>query len=166
MATDQKIKIRSAYSEHKRVFVPSGDGYNDEYEYKLNAKGQKTLVKNGRRDVLSEIQQYKDEVSIENILAKVAVGDYTDFRPDGIYQDTTQIPNNLNEARAVMLDLENYWNTLPLDVRSKFDNSLETFIAQAGSEAWGINLGLPTETIEEEAPETPAPETPAPEKTE
>ena len=64
-----------------------------------------------------------------------------------------------------MLDLENYWNTLPLDVRSKFDNSLETFIAQAGSEAWGINLGLPTETVKEEAPEE-APETPTPEKTE
>lgn len=165
MAADQKIKFRSAYSGHENYFSPTGDGYNDEYEYKLNAKGQKTLVKNGRRDVLSEIQQYKEDVSIENILAKVAVGDYTDFRPDGIYQDTTQIPNNLNEARAVMLDLENYWNTLPAEVREKFDNSLETFITQAGSEAWGINLGLPKETIKEEAPEE-TPETPAPEKNE
>ena len=157
-----KVVIRSAFSEHKRAYVPSGDGYNDEYEYKLNEKGQKQLVKSGRRNVYEEIQQYKEEVAIENILARIAVGDNTVFRPDGIYQDTTQIPNNLNEARQVMLDLENYWNTLPQETRSKFDNSLETFISQAGSEAWLTNMGLANEEAKPEITPEPKPEeTPA-----
>ena len=154
-----KLVIRSAFSEKKRVHVPSGDGYNQEYEYKLNEKGQKQLVPSGKTNVVEQIQQYKDEVSIEHILARVAVGDNSVFRPDGIYQDTTQIPDNLNDARQVMLELENYWNTLPQETRSKFDNSLETFISQAGTDAWKINMGLIKETIEE-APTNTTTETP------
>lgn len=149
-----KLAIRSAYSDHVRITVPSGDGYTQEYEYKLNEKGQKQLVPAGKTNTLEYIQQFKDEVSIDNILARVAVGDMSVFRPDGIYQDTTQIPNNLNDARKVMLELENYWKTLPQETRSKFGNSLETFIAEAGQAAWLENLGLPTETIKEETPDS------------
>lgn len=163
-----KIPFRTAYSGAERHTVPSGNGKENVYEYCLNNKGQKQLMLVGEKNLYEEIQSHHEECKIENILRQVGVGDYSSFKPDGMYADISQVPNNLNEARKEIIKLENTWKKLPLETRAKYDNSVETFISQAGSEAWMIDMGLMQPKVSpEETPITKEPETtvPVPEET-
>lgn len=154
MAT--KIPFRTNYTEKKRFNTNAGSKMQNEYAYEVNAKGQKVLVKTGEKNLYLEIQSYKEDCLIETILQRAAVGDMRDFRPQGIYADISKVPNNLIQAKREMVKLENTWNKLPNEIKQKYDNSVETFIASAGSESWLVDMGLKevAPTIINTAPET------------
>lgn len=144
MAT--KERFRSAYSERVRKTIPSGTGYEDEWEYKINKYGQKVLEKVGETNVYAQIQAHKDDCNIENILKRVAIGDMSDFRPDGVYMDCTVMPATMLEARQAMMDLENTWNKLPNELKAKYNYSLDEYISASGTTEWLKDMGmLPTE---------------------
>lgn len=160
------IPFKTAYGEKERIHCNAGTGYQPIFGYEIDSLGRKTLVKTGEKDLYTEIQSYKEEVSIESVLARVAVGDMSDFRPNGIYADISEIPNNLIEAKKEMQKLENMWNKLPTETKEKYGWSVETFIAEAGKESWLIDTGFLVPKEEEPIPvasaaetETPLPET-------
>lgn len=146
-----KLCARTILSEHEDYVTPAGSRTTPEYGYEVNKKGQKQLVITGQKNTWEEIQSYKEDCLIENILKRLAVGDMTDFRPDGIYADTTQIPTNMIDAQKQIVMLENTWKKLPIEVREKYDHSLETFISKAGEKSWMLDMGL----IQPEKPEEP-----------
>lgn len=133
--------FRSAYSGQVRINCPSGSETKKTYAYSINEKGQKVLEVNGEENIYEEIQAQLEETKIENILRRVASGNMSDFRPDGIYQDITQIPNNLIEAKKEMQKIENLWNGLTNEIKSKYDWSVDQFIAKAGEKSWLEDLG-------------------------
>lgn len=156
---EKKIPFRTAWGEGLTVFTNPGEQIEAEYGYEINAKGQKQLVKTGEKNTWEEIQSYLENTKIENVLKRVAVGDMSDFRPQGIYQDVSEIPNNLVEARREMQKLENMWAKLPKETKEKYENSVERFIAEAGKESWMIDMGFIQPAEPEAAPELdPAPE--------
>lgn len=58
------------------------------------------------------------------------------------------------EARQAMQQLENTWAKLSSEIKQKYNNNIEEFIAQAGTEAWQRDMGLLKEvekTVEEVA---------------
>lgn len=140
--TANKIPFKTAYSLKNRVTAPAGSMYEDIFEYEIDNKGRKKLVKTGEKNLYEEIQASLESTKIENVLARVAVGDYTDFRPDGIYADVSEIPNNLIQARQEMQKVENLWNHLEPEVRAKYNFDVNQFMAEAGTEAWLIDAGL------------------------
>ena len=137
-----KIAFRTAYSGQVKYATPAGSEIEDIYEYEIDNKGRKKLVKTGEKNIYEEIQASLESTKIENVLARVAVGDYTDFRPDGIYADISEIPNNLIQARQEMQKVENLWNHLEPEVRAKYNFDVNQFMAEAGTEAWLIDAGL------------------------
>ena len=137
-----KERFRSAYGDREVTFVPSGSRYQDTYGYEINKYGMKELVKTGETDLYALIQESLEETKIENILKRVAMGDDTVMRPDGIYADTTEAPKNLIEARQQIQHLENVWNGLPIDTKRKYNMSVEDFIAKSGTEGWLVDMGL------------------------
>ena len=137
-----KERFKTAYGDRETVYVPSGSRYQNIYGYEINKFGQKELVKTGETDLYALIQESLEETKIENILKRVAMGDNTVMRPDGIYADLTEAPSNLIEARQQMQKLENIWNGLPIDTKRKYNMSVEDFIAKSGSESWLIDMGL------------------------
>lgn len=152
-----KVKFKTPYTNYDRTISKAGNRMRDEYEYDIDRKsGTKILVKKGETDIYEEIQQYAEDVKIENILKRVALGDMSDFRPDGIYADVTDIPTNLIEAQAHMVKVENIWNNVPIEIKDKYNHNLDEFIAAAGSEAWLIDMGYmnpkaePTPTLAEQ----------------
>ena len=59
-----------------------------------------------------------------------------------------------------MQNLENLWETIPQEIKNKYNNNLEEFIGASGSDGWLRDMGLikeptPTQTPKEEP--TPAP---------
>ena len=149
--TKEIILYKTAYGERERVYSECGNPIQPTYGYEINSKGQKILVKNGEKNIYEEIQAQAEDTKIENILARVAIGDMSDFRPDGIYQDISEVPNNLIQAKREMQKLENMWQKVPNEMKAKYDWSVEKFISEAGKESWLIDMGLiqPKTTIEE-----------------
>lgn len=137
-----KERFRSAYGDREVTFVPSGSRYQDTYGYEINKYGQKELVKTGETDLYALIQESLEETKIENILKRVAMGDDTVMRPDGIYTDISETPKNLIEAMQQIQHLENVWNGLPIDTKRKYNMSVEDFIAKSGTQTWLEDMGL------------------------
>lgn len=137
-----KTPFRTPYGERQRFITPSGTGTRPIWEYEINSKGKKILAITGEQNIYEEIQAQADECKIENILAKVAVGDMSNFRPDGIYQDITDIPNNLIQARQEMQKIENLWRNLPGETKAKYNWDVNEYMSKAGEEAWLVDSGF------------------------
>ena len=73
-------------------------------------------------------------------------GDTSGLNANGTYMDTTQIPNNLIEARQAIQNLENVWTELNQELKNKYHNSVEEFVGASGSERWLRDMGLLTDT--------------------
>lgn len=145
-----KNKFKRPYEIHERSISPSGEKEENTYGYEINKAGQKILAVNGKVNVYDKIQEYVEETKIENILARAATGDTSVFRPEGIYGDMTTAPANLIEAREMMQKLENTWNSLPNEIKNKYNNDVETFIGQAGNISWLEDMGLITKDTPKE----------------
>lgn len=152
-----KILFKTAYGERERsYFSPTGNGMEDIWEYEINKYGQKVLVKTGEYSLYDQIQESLEETKIENILARVAAGDNSMMRPDGIYGDVTTAPKNLIEARQQMQKLENLWNGLDNEIKKKYDYDLDKFIGSSGSDEWLTDMKLieKPNTVIPDAPKT------------
>lgn len=141
MATS-KIPFKTAYGEREEYFSNPGSPIEDVYGYEINKYGQKVLVKTGETNIYEKIQESLEETKIENILQRVAMGDNTVMRPDGIYADLSEAPKNLIEARQQMQKLENLWNGLSADIKREYDFDVEKFIGASGSEKWLSDMGM------------------------
>lgn len=151
----QENKFRTAYSTSIRINCPSGSEMQNEYAYEINGKGQKQLVKTGETNRYQKIQEALEETKIENILKRVAAGDTSDFRPEGIYEDVSKIPNNLIEARKEMQKIENLWNRLDNEIKAKYNWSVDEFMAETGKAQWLVDAGFVTEQKTETKTEPP-----------
>lgn len=137
-----KLPFKTAYGDRERYYTPTGDGIEEIYGYEINKYGQKVLVKQGEYSLYDKIQESLEETKIENILQRVAMGDNSVMRPDGIYADLSDVPKNLIEARKSMQKLENLWNTLDNEIKKKYDYDVDKFIGASGTESWLEDMGL------------------------
>lgn len=139
---ETKIPFKTPYGKKERVHCPEGERTRPIWEYEIDSKGRKKLVITGEENIYEQIQAELEDCKIENILAKVAVGDMSNFRPDGIYQDITDIPNNLIEARQEMQKVENLWKNLPSEIKAKYNWSVDEYMAAMGEKSWLIDSGF------------------------
>lgn len=153
-----------AYSKERRsnLSTPSGTELETTYAYEVDKKGMKNLVENGKKNVYEEIQEHLEDTKIENIIANVVAGDTSALRSDVIYDDITGMPNNLLDAMNQVHALEETYANAPASVKEMFP-TLESYVTQAGSEAWMIangyiqqeqHLQTETEKIAKEVKET------------
>lgn len=136
------MKFNTAFSEKKPVYMEVGSKFMDTYEYSIDEKGHKSLVKTGEKDIYTPIQEALENTLIENILQKAALGDPEALNKiQGHYLDTTNMPTSLAEAQNKIIQLKNEFNQLPVDVRRKFDFSPEMYIHSFGSDYWLDSMG-------------------------
>lgn len=112
-----------------------GSGMKDTYKMHVDENGVRELKKSGEYNLYADIQSYKDSVSIDYILTKFVNGDETALsRVQGIYGDFTQMPTTLAELQQRVIDAENLFNSLPLDIRAQYNHSASEFFAQLDSD--------------------------------
>lgn len=132
----------SAYSERKTTFEPVGSKFMDTYEYSIDEKGHKSLVKTGEKDIYTPIQESLEGTLIENVLQRAMLGDPLALdQVHGQYIDTTEMPANLAEAQNKIISLKNQFNSLPIELRKEFDFSPEKFIHEFGTDDWALKMG-------------------------
>lgn len=122
-------KVYTAFEFPKMEPTPSGSEYVQEYDYDI-VDGKKTLVKKGLKNVYKMIQAEQPGVQIETIIQRAKNGDMSVFNNQGYYADVTEMPTNPGEALKMVQNLQNYFNSLPIEERAKYDYSPEKFITE------------------------------------
>lgn len=105
-------------------------------------------------DQQAEIDSYLEETKLENIIRRASIDPdiAARIKPDigGGIQDFTEAPQTLAELQSIMLRAGQIWEEVPKDVKLKFDNDVDKFIASYGTVEWAKNLGILEEKPEVE----------------
>ena len=137
----------------------AGENVRRTYLWERNEKGEKVLRLDQTIDQQAEIDSYLEETKLENIIRRASIDpDIAErIKPDigGGIQDYTEAPQTLAEAQNIMLRAGQIWEEVPKDIKLKFDNDVDKFIASFGTVEWAKNLGI----YQEKQTETKATET-------
>lgn len=123
----------SVLNRPPRTFAPSGNRFKTTYQLQIEPDGRKILVETGTIDIYEQIQSFKNECLIENIVKRALAGDVSALaKSQGVYIDTTLIPKDLISAHEAVKQAESLYKHLPADIRSKF-SSFKNFIDNFGT---------------------------------
>ena len=124
----------------------AGENIRRTYLWEFNEKGEKVLTLDQVIDQQAEIDSYLEETKLENIIRRASIDPDLAARlvPDigGGLQDATEIPENLMELQNIMLRAEQIWDEIPKEIKLKFDNDVDKFVASFGTVDWAKNLGI------------------------
>lgn len=137
------MKFASRVKPNKTVGVPTGSKFKNTYEEQLNDHNHKTLVKTGKTNLYEKIQKHAEDTKISNILERATLGDTTALnRMQGQYVDCTDLPKSLMEAQNEIVKVKSQFETLPLEIREKFNFSPEQYVAAFGTKEWADKTGI------------------------
>ena len=139
----------------------AGEGVRRTYLWEQNEKGEKVLKLDQVIDQQAEIDSYLEETKIENIIRRASIDPNIAERiaPElgGGIQDFTESPQTLAELQNIMIRAEQIWDEVPKEIKYKFDNDVDKFVASFGTVEWAKNLGIyqekPAETKANEVKE-------------
>lgn len=145
----EAIAFKSMYDRPETIPCPTGNEYDKTYTMIIDEFGHKELKCTGETNRYEKIQSHLDEVLIENILAKATMDPSVLNKREGLYFDSTSMPKTLAEAQNAILALNQEFEKLPVEIKQKFDNSAEKYIAAYGSKEWGDKMGILTTEVKE-----------------
>lgn len=128
------MKFRSAYSDSGRYYSPSGDGFRKKYVKQKNPDGTSVLLEDGIENVYDSIQKAGLGLAIDDLIRRAKAGD-TEAIPEVVdsYVDIRKAPKDLLEANKMLADARSKYESLPAELRSKYDNNFNTFLEAASS---------------------------------
>lgn len=136
--TTKNKPFRTILDEPKVTITPSGEKEEEIWAMKLDDKGNQVFYCEGKTNIYEKIQAHKDGVLLENLLKMCY--DTNDMSilnvREAEYMDISEMPNNIYEAHRKIKEMENYFSTLPVEIRAKFDHNFDKFVAEAGTEEW------------------------------
>lgn len=142
-------KIRSAYAfdlDQSLRFTPAGSKEVPVYSVRINDSGSKEVYQSGSRDLYEVIQSSLEESKVQNIIRRALGGDVTALaQRNGSYMDVTALPTNMIDISNLAIRLRSEFDSLPVDLRQKFDNSVDKFVSLYGTPEWSEMLGLKKE---------------------
>lgn len=145
---------RKHHDERKRSTVESGSFEKKNYLMQIDKNGHKYLVENGYTNTYDKIQAEAEGRDINSMIAKALRGDQSVLDYNKIYGDRTQIPTDMLSFMNLKLKAEDTWNKLPLEIRKEYNNSIEEYLRDYGSEKWlklhGIEIKEEPNTIVKE----------------
>lgn len=124
----------------------AGETIRRTYLWERDEKGKKVLRLDQIIDQQAEIDSYLEETKLENIIRRASIDPDIAARiaPDigGGIQDFTEAPQNLAELQNIMMRAEQIWDEVPKEIKLKFNNDVDEFIASFGTVEWAKNLGI------------------------
>lgn len=131
----------------KRFFSCPGERIKQNYTASRLGDGIIRLVPSDTVDLKEYINSFAESCSIEHILALCAAGDSSVLsRAQGAYLDTTELPKTFRDMLDIVIDGRSKFDSLPVEIKQKFDNDFERWFSDAGSENWLKSMGFSFET--------------------
>ena len=107
------------------------------YSSKVLKNGIIELTESGKEDIQEFIDSQRDSCDMAFILHQLAIGNESVLHQKApMYGDFTTAPSTLAEAEQMLIDGENAFYQLPLDVRQQFDNDFRQWLYTAGNAEW------------------------------
>lgn len=141
--------LQRRFSHRQRRFCNAGDRVHIDYQPVYDAKGVWHLEESGKSNIYLEIQSHAESCDINIIMARYRNGE-TDVlsQIQGMYGDVTNVPTNYAEIMNAQLRAKELFMSLAPDVREKYGNSVEQFMAsfstKEGWEAVGFKFDQPS----------------------
>ena len=132
------VSYFDALERKSKFFTNTGDGYIDEYQLRINKEtGEEELIQIGKRNMYEEIQSFKDSADITNILNRYINGE-SDLlhKVNGVYGDFTNMPTSYADYFAKVKEAKAIFDTLPDEIKDKFDNDAEKFFLEFGTDSF------------------------------
>lgn len=141
------MEIYSRFRPRPNEAAPAGEKEETTFEMHIDKNGHKDIKKSGKTNIYEKTQASYEETKIENIIARAMGGDSSGLMAhEGQYLDITNAPQTLAEAQQSIQAIKNIFDKLPLEIRTKYDMSVEKYIADFGSEKWQEIMGIKKDT--------------------
>ena len=126
--------FRNQYTEHDRFLTTPGDTVKKVYSPRWLENGTIELVETGSINIYDEIQSHKDSVDVNVLLAKYAkTGDLKILnKATTQFMDVAGVPTTIVGFYNLVEEGRRLYDGLPVDEKSKYNNSFENFIFQYG----------------------------------
>lgn len=139
--------FRTAYvhgEDHYRA--PIGAKIEYRHRAKMKTDGKRVLIKDQEYPIYEIIQAHREETEIERIVKRATEGDISALNAmNGVYADITDAPRSLAEAQALIIDAKNEFEKMPTEIKEKFNNNSEEYVAEMGSKIWMDKMGITAE---------------------
>lgn len=123
-----------------------GNKFHKLYAPKVSENGTLELVEAGVENTDDIIQSQCESTDIRTLIARVNAGDVDALNVHrGMFGDFTKMPKTYAELLQNQINAKNAFDRLPVDIKKKFDNDVNKFLAQSGTEEWNKALGLTDE---------------------
>lgn len=127
----------------------SGSPFKTIYSPKVDEEGRIELVEAGVENFQEYIDSFRDSCDIQLIIKRVEQGDLTVLnKAVGFYGDVTKLPKTYAELLQLQIDSKKAFDSLPIEVKHKFDDDANVFFATSGTEEWMKKLGIVNEVKE------------------
>lgn len=127
-----------------RVYANPGDPEKVIYSPVFQEDGTFDLQPSGKEDLYAFIQSHADSVDIHVLLEQFARGDITALsKVQGTYGDFTTLPKTYAELLNVVIQGEQRFMELPVDLRAKFDHDYRKWLAAMDDmDTWLSLMGI------------------------
>ena len=130
-------KFRIKYDNHKRVHCEPGSPIRIVYGSELDKNHNIVVKEKGTDNLYAYINSFADSVDINVLLARFTNGDQQALMQRAAsYIDISSLPTNMNDFVQFSRSATSFFDTLPIEVKQKFDNNVLTFISMVGTKEW------------------------------
>lgn len=156
------MNFPTQYNRTARPTANSGSSIHVLLSPAIDDNGILHLKETGTENLYDYIQSHRDSVDIHKILQRFEEGDTSALsKIQGQFGDFSDYPRSYAELLNKVLEGEQTFNQLPLDVREQFGFSYERWLASAGSDSWLSAMGMaptlePPDPLEPSVDPTPA----------
>lgn len=153
------IPLRTQFTPRERVFQEVGSTEHILYTSKIDDDGVIQLVESGKENIYDMIQSHKDSCDIHVLLKRFEQGDPDALsRAQGAYGDFTNMPESYAQLLNSVIAGEQYFMSLPVEIRAKFGHSFEQFMVSMDKPDFAEKMGFTAPAQESPAqPATPEP---------
>lgn len=126
------MKTLSQYRKKiNRIYQNPGSTEHKLYSSKFNDDGILELIECGSEHIPSMIQSHAESVDINVILQRYAEGDEAALRRrQMLFGDFTLVPKTYADVLNLAIRGEEYFLSLPLDIREKYDHDFGKYLAE------------------------------------
>lgn len=129
------------------LFSPPGDEYSPVYAEDVDDRGVACIVKVSEEKIQDKIEACKEQTLIYNILNSFDDGTLLN-KAQGVYADLSAMPDNIHDAYQSVRDARMIFNGLSDDIRQRFNNSFDEFIASSFLSDFNDKLKKNTNVVE------------------
>lgn len=137
------MKFKTQFDKRDRRVAPAGSRIKQKYSARYDDKGRIVLEDAGTENMYDYIQSFKESTDIHVLLKRYANGDSEALaKVQGFYADVTEMPKNFAEVLNIVNDGENFFNSLPVEIRSQFGHNFGEFMVSLNDGSIFDRLGI------------------------